>query len=131
MKLAGQQREHLRPPRIAVREGSCGRLKGLHALGVNRPELAVVSPTVREHGAGEPVCVAELLGEPGGVEQRLAMLGVPGLALRLYRRYPLLFAILALTVMAPDDPARPNLTDAKRIPGLPDADCLRRNRQRD
>ncbi len=47
------------------------------------PALAEPSPAVGEHGAAKPVRVTELLGERGGVEQRLAKLRVPDLALGL------------------------------------------------
>ena len=99
VKLVGQQREHLRPPRIIIREGSCCGLQRLHALGVHRAELAGgdPSPAVGEHRAAEPVCVAELLGECCGVEQRLAILGVPDLALGLPQADQELAALGAIT----------------------------------
>ena len=81
MKLPGQQREHLRPPRIIVREGSRGGLERVYAPVVHRARWLSPSPRVGQHRAAEPVCVVELLGERGGVEQRLAKLRVTGLAL--------------------------------------------------
>ena len=83
VELAGQQREHLRPPRSAIRQCSRGRLKRLHPLRVHSTEVAHPSPAVGQHRAAEAFCVAELLGEACGAQQRLAMLRVPDLALGL------------------------------------------------
>src|ERR1039458_3455166 len=81
VQLEGQQREHSCPPRIVVRESLVGGLERLHALGVDRTGLAPPSPAVGEHRASEAVGVVEISGELRGVEQRLAKLAVPDLAL--------------------------------------------------
>jgi hypothetical protein len=64
VELLAQQREHLRTPRIVVREGfGCG-LERPDAIGVNRANLAGPSSAVCQYGAKEAVRVAEFLGEP-------------------------------------------------------------------
>ena len=62
MQLEGQQREHLRPPRVVFRERLPGGLERLHALGVDGAGLAPPSPAVGEHRAAEPVRVTEIPG---------------------------------------------------------------------
>ncbi len=83
MKLATQQGEHARSPRIIFRESSRGGLERLHTLSVNGADLTGVSAAVGEHGSPQAIGVAELLRERCGVEERLPELRVPDLALGL------------------------------------------------
>ena len=83
VQLIGQQREHPRAPRMVAPECFCRGLERPHAIGVDAADFARVSATVGEHRAAKPVCVAELLGELGGVEQRLAVVRVADPALCL------------------------------------------------
>ena len=96
VQLAGQQREHLRPPRIGVREGFRCRLERLNALAVDAPTLAGPSAAVREHRAAETVGVVELLRERCRVEQCLAKLRVSDLALGLPQADQQLAALAAI-----------------------------------
>lgn len=92
VKLAGQQRQDPCPSRIAFWEGLRGGLQRLHSLFVHRADAAGEPPRAGENSAGKPVGVAEILGEAISVEQSLAMLGVPDLALGLPQAYQQLAA---------------------------------------
>ena len=96
VELDGQQREHLRTARVVLREGCRRGLERLHALGVDRADLAAPPSAVGEHGAAEAVRVANLSRERCRVEQGLAKVGVPALALGLAQADQQIAALRAL-----------------------------------
>ena len=84
VKLAGQQREHLCPSRIIIRKGCCRCVKRAHSFSIRGADLAGRQfVTVGEHRTAQLVCVAEVLGELGGVKERLTELRVSHLSLCL------------------------------------------------